>query len=157
MNHEIPHEFESDKNSNTQHPRWTQKLIGHNNAKKLFMESYKSGKTHHAWLINGPKGIGKATLSWQITKFLLNDYSSIDFNDKIKKSVISRRIEALSEPSLFLCRKQFDKSKNRFFQEISVDEIRKINHFFSLTNSESKWRIVIIDAVDDLSNSAANA
>ena len=34
-------------------------------------------------------------------------------------------------------------------------EIRKIKHFFSLTSTQSNWRIVIIDTIDDLSNSAA--
>ena len=149
--------FESDKNSHAPHPRKAAKLVGHVLAKKMFIDSYKSGKLHHAWLLHGPKGIGKATLAWQITKLLLNNSTSSKPSDSNLKTLITRRIEALSEPSVFLCRKQLDKTRKKFSQDISVNEVRKINHFFSLSNSENLWRIVIIDPVDDLSNSAANA
>ncbi|MED5531178.1 MAG: DNA polymerase III subunit delta' [Pseudomonadota bacterium] len=154
MEKNIIEEFESDKGPHTPHPRKTKKLVGHKLVKETFLDSYRSGKMHHAWLIHGPKGVGKATLAWQIAKFLLDNQSP---SNQKNKGLVSRRIEALSEPSIFLCRKQFDKSKKRFFQDISIDEVRKINHFFSLTNIASQWRVVIIDPIDDLSNSAANA
>ncbi|MDG2356604.1 MAG: DNA polymerase III subunit delta' [Paracoccaceae bacterium] len=149
--------FESDKNSSAPHPRKTVKLIGHVHAREMFINSYQSGKLHHAWLLHGPKGIGKATLAWELTKILLNNSTSPKPGDPNHKTLITQRIEALSEPSIFLCRKQFDKTRKKFSQDISVDEVRKINHFFSLSNPDNLWRIVIIDPVDDLSNSAANA
>ena len=149
--------FESDKNSYAPHPRKTVKLIGHVHARKMFIDSYQSGKLHHAWLLHGPKGIGKATLAWELTKLLLNDSTSSKPSGPNYKTLITQRIEALSEPSIFLCRKQFDKTRKKFSQDISVDEVRRINHFFSLSNPDNLWRIVIIDPVDDLSNSAANA
>ena len=67
-------DFESDKHPNSKHPRFTQKLIGHEAPKEIFMKSYRSGKLHHSWLIHGPAGVGKATFAWQIAKFLLNNY-----------------------------------------------------------------------------------
>ena len=70
--------LESDKNFHAPHPRKSKKLIGHVQARTMFFDSLKSGKLHHAWLINGPAGIGKATLAWQITKCLLNNYTSLE-------------------------------------------------------------------------------
>ena len=157
MQETIKPTFESDKNPYTQHPRTALKLVGHELAKEKFVTSYKSGKLHHAWLIHGPKGVGKATLAWQMAKFLLSDNNFLTGSTYMSKEIISQRIEALSEPSIHLCRKQFDKAKKRYFQDISIDEIRKIKHFFSLSSTQNSWRVVIIDSVDDLSNSAANA
>ncbi len=151
-------ELEADKLLNVPHPRTNKKIFGHESSKNIFIKSLKKNKLHHAWLIHGPKGVGKATLAWKITKLLqngLHDFDQIEEENKL--SVISRRIEALSEQSVLLCRRQFDKTKKKFLQEISVNEIRKINHFFSLSNTTSKYRIVVIDNINELSISASNA
>ncbi|MFL2802142.1 MAG: AAA family ATPase [Paracoccaceae bacterium] len=151
-------ELEVDKIPNVPHPRTNKKIYGHNKAKNLFLKSLKIGKLHHAWLIHGPKGVGKATLAWKIAKLLQNGFKDFDkIEEESELSLISRRIEALSEQSILLCRRQFDKTKKRFLQEISVDEIRKINHFFSLSNTSSNYRIVIIDNINELSIAASNA
>ena len=157
MNEDVKTDLESDKNFYAPHPRKAQKIIGHEQVREKFLASYNSGKLHHAWLICGPEGIGKATLAWQIAKLLLNKGTSFDETNFPSNTIVSQRLEALSEPSLFLCRRQFDKVKKKYFQDISVEEIRKIKHFFSLTSTQSNWRIVIIDTIDDLSNSAANS
>lgn len=41
--------------------------------------------------------------------------------------------------------------------EIKIDEVRKIKDFITLTPSESKSRVVVIDSADYLNNNAANA
>ena len=151
-------ELEADKIPNVPHPRKNKKIYGHNSAKGLFLKSLNTEKLHHAWLIHGPKGVGKATLAWKIVKLLQNGFKTFEKVDEENQlSLISKRIEALSEQSVFLCRRQFEKSKKKFLQEISVDEIRKINHFFSLTSTISNYRIVIIDNINELSISASNA
>ena len=151
-------ELEVDKLLNVPHPRTNKKMFGHESSKNIFIKSLKKNKLHHAWLIHGPKGVGKATLAWKITKLLQNGLHNFDqIEEENKLSLISRRIEALSEQSVLLCRRQFDKTKKKFLQEISVNEIRKINHFFSLSNTTSKYRIVIIDNINELSISASNA
>ena len=151
-------ELEADKLPNVPHPRTNKKMFGHESSKNIFIKSLKKNKLHHAWLIHGPKGVGKATLAWKITKLLQNGLHNFDqIEEENKLSLTSRRIEALSEQSVLLCRRQFDKTKKKLLQEISVNEIRKINHFFSLSNTTSKYRIVIIDNINELSISASNA
>ena len=151
-------ELEADKIPNLPHPRNNKKIYGHNNAKNSFLKSLQSEKLHHAWLIHGPKGVGKATLAWKIAKLLQNGFTNFEkVEEENQISLISKRIEALSEQSIFLCRRQFDKSKKKILKEISVDEIRKINHFFSLSSTKAKYRIVIIDNINELSISASNA
>ena len=53
------------------HPRETEQLAGQKEAEQEFLDACKGGRLHHAWLIAGPKGVGKATLAWRIARFLL--------------------------------------------------------------------------------------
>lgn len=64
---------EPDRIEGAPHPRETAGLVGQENAEAGFLEAYGSNRLHHAWLIAGPAGIGKATLAWRIARFLLAD------------------------------------------------------------------------------------
>ena len=46
-------------------------MIGHQDAENLFVDALNEGRLHHAWMITGPKGIGKATFAWRLAKYLL--------------------------------------------------------------------------------------
>jgi DNA polymerase III subunit delta' len=52
-------------------PRETAVLFGHEDAERALLESYKSGRIAHAWLIGGPPGIGKATLAFRLARFVM--------------------------------------------------------------------------------------
>ena len=53
------------------HPRETQQLFGHAEAERILLEAYRGGRIPHAWLIGGPRGIGKATLAYRMARFVL--------------------------------------------------------------------------------------
>lgn len=53
------------------HPRETERLIGQAPAEAAFLDAFNTGRLHHAWMLVGPKGVGKATLAWRIARFLL--------------------------------------------------------------------------------------
>ena len=36
-------------------------LLGQEKAEQVFLQAWKNQNIHHAWILNGPKGIGKAT------------------------------------------------------------------------------------------------
>ena len=111
-------EIEADKLLNVPHPRTNKKMFGHESSKNIFIKSLKKNKLHHAWLIHGPKGVGKATLAWKITKLLQNGLHNFDqIEEENKLSLTSRRIEALSEQSVLLCRRQFDKTKKNYYKK----------------------------------------
>ncbi|MBL4615560.1 MAG: DNA polymerase III subunit delta', partial [Magnetovibrio sp.] len=46
-------------------------LQGHDEAEQVLLDAYNSRRLHHAWLITGPKGIGKATLAHRFARFIL--------------------------------------------------------------------------------------
>jgi len=62
---------EPDRLEGAPHPRDTVRLIGHAAAEAAFLASHTAGRAHHAWLISGPRGIGKATFAWSVARFLL--------------------------------------------------------------------------------------
>lgn len=158
---------EPDRARGAPHPRETTRLIGQDAAERDFLDAYVADRLHHAWLITGPRGVGKATLAWRIARFLLAtplddggmfgapappDTLDIDPNHPI-----SHRMHALSEPRLFLLRRPWDAKSERLKQEITVDEVRKMKSFFSLSAADGGRRVVIVDAADELNVNAANA
>lgn len=160
------------------HPRETVRVIGQAHAEQEFLTAYNSGRLHHGWLITGPRGVGKATLAWQIARFLLatpvsqgNDMfgappapASLDI---APDHPVARRMRALSEPGLFLVRRggagstDADRDKNlrdgKFAADIRVHDVRKLANFFHMSASDGGRRVVIVDAADEMNVQAANA
>ena len=60
-----------DETSEAPHPRATEVFFGHAEAERELLDSYRSGRMPHAWLIGGPPGIGKATLAYRMARFVL--------------------------------------------------------------------------------------
>ena len=52
-------------------PRANPLLLGHEAAEATLIEAARAGRLHHAWLIAGPAGIGKATLAFRFARWLL--------------------------------------------------------------------------------------
>ncbi len=154
-------DFESDKLEGAPHPRFSRVVIGQDRVKKQFLHALNQGRIHHAWLMCGPKGIGKSTLAWNLAKFLLTSQGDDNDNDgdlcvNFEDPIISR-VEALSEPHLMLVRKNFDTKTKKVKSDITVDNIRDLVEFFEFTSPDGKPRIAIIDSIDDLNSNASNA
>ncbi|MZR30434.1 DNA polymerase III subunit delta' [Sneathiella litorea] len=155
----------SDKLDGYPHPQDTQRLFGHEAAEKLFLDNFLSGRFHHAWLITGARGVGKATFAYRAAKFLLSQLSSgggglfgpPESFDVPEDDPALSLIHAGSHPGLAVLRRQYDTKKKKFYTVIRIDEVRALSPFFQLTASEGSWRIVIIDPVDEMNASAANA
>lgn len=147
-------------------------LTGHENSEKTMLEAFASGKLPNAWLISGPKGIGKATLAHKFAKFLLtNKLPSSQEDGLFGDSLAAESPETLevdeNHPALarieagshgdFMVISAEDIDDDKVKQEISIDEIRKVNEFLSLTPSEADMRVVIVDSADEMNRNAANA
>ena len=135
-------------------PRTNTRLIGHEAAEATLMHDFESGKLAHGWLISGPRGIGKATLAYRFARTLLAGEHAADMHDE---HPIFKRIVAGSHTDLLVVEQIYDEKKEEKAREISVDQAREIAQFLSLTPGESQWRVVIIDSVDALGTSGANA
>jgi DNA polymerase-3 subunit delta' len=106
-------------------------LIGFNQTKSALLKSYQTQKLHHAILLHGKKGIGKASFAAEIAKEILG------------KSALY--------PDLLLIEKEAEK------KEITVDKIRKIADFSNQTSAISANKFILIDSACELNKSASNA
>jgi DNA polymerase III subunit delta' len=140
------------------HPRLAQVLRGHEEAQGQMRRAFDSGKMHHAWLITGAKGIGKATLAYRFAAFVLADAKSrqsgltIDPNSRTAHWLASR-----SHPDLFVLERLWDAKTKKLKSEMSVDGARAMSDFFGLTAGSGGWRVAVIDTADDLNIASANA
>ncbi len=149
------------------HPSETLDLIGQDAAQRAFLGAFNTGRLHHAWLITGPRGVGKATLAWRIARFLLatpdpdpDDMFGAPVPDTLAISPdhpIARRIAAGAEPGLKAVRRTENEKTKRLRDQIIVDDIRALGSFFQLSATDGGRRVVIIDAADDMNVNAANA
>ena len=148
---------ETDKEPNTPHPRDTYSYVGNDAEEAALAGALRGGRMHHAWMLTGPKGLGKATLAYRFARVALGAQTSgarplqVDPEDPT-----ARKIAAQAHPDLFILRRGLN-DRGRPRREISVDEARELGQFFSLAPSQGGMRIAIIDAVDDMNRNAANA
>ena len=147
---------EADRNGTLPHPRETSVLFGQQAAEDAFLDAVKSGRMHHAWLLTGPMGTGKATLAWRIARYLI-DGGTADDLQMDPDTPVFRRIAALAEPRLALLRRPWDHERKRLKTAITVEEARKLKGFFSLSATDGGWRVAIVDAADEMNVAAANA
>ena len=159
---------EPDRVEGAPHPRETLRLIGHPEAEAAFLDAFNSDRLHHGWMITGPQGVGKATFAWAIARFLLSqpadDGGGLFGAPPPATSLavdpehpVARRIAALSEPGLFLLRRGWNDKTGKLRAQITVDEVRKLHGFFSLSAVDGGRRVVIVDSADEMNTQAANA
>jgi len=150
---------EADRADGCPHPREVYSLIGHEAAESRFLKALRSARLHHAWLLTGPKGIGKATLAYRMARKLLGGESLLSTALDIPASdEIAQRVEALTHGNLFVLRRPYDTKLKRFRQDIPVDRVRQVAGFFQETAAETgKWRVCIIDSADELNRNSENA
>jgi len=151
------------------HPRETTRLFGQEAAEQGFLAAWAEDRMHHAWLLRGPRGIGKATLAYRIARALIAEGpgaggpgglfgasvpASLDPPDRCPVAI---RIRAQSEPRLAVLRRSVNEKTGRLRSQISIDDVRGIRRFLSLSATDGGWRAVIIDPADEMNRSSANA
>jgi DNA polymerase-3 subunit delta' len=152
---------EADRLEGFPHPRETQTLFGHAAAERELAAALASGRMHHAWIIGGPAGIGKATLAYRFARAALATPDERDASGTTLKigpdTRAFRQVQALSHPGLLVVRRPYDEKGKRFASAIPVDEVRKLRSFLSHRAGEDAWRVVIVDDANELNVNAANA
>ncbi|QLC24165.1 DNA polymerase III subunit delta' [Parasphingopyxis algicola] len=138
------------------------KLFGQDTAIDAFRDAMDSGKLHHAWLLAGPRGVGKALFADMAARRMLAQAARPEgLGEGLSVPDIhptAQLIDAGSHPDLRrLARLPRDRKPEELARNITVDQVRGIQSLFATTPSMSDWRAVVIDAIDDLERPAANA
>ena len=156
------------------HPKNTKIFIGHKNEREIFENAFFNNSLHHAWLLEGPTGIGKTTFAYSAARSILSYDKEVDkevslFSDTelmpIKalnfnfdeNNLIHNRISESTHVDLKVI-ERLDVSKSPYAQDvIPVNKVRELESFFSKTSGEGGWRIAIIDSLDNLNKHGSNS
>ncbi len=155
-------------------PRANPHLIGHGAAEGVLLRAWQSGRMPHAWLLAGPRGIGKATLAYRFARFVLNEGANAasaqsglfggaapapaDTLNLDPDNPIFRRVASGGHPDLFtLERGLVHPDTKKPTQDIVVPHVRRVNEQVRLTPVEGGWRVAVIDEAEAMNSNAANA
>ena len=135
-------------------------IAGQGKAVEQFASSWESRRLHHAWLLAGPKGVGKASFAREAATRILAEAAgpAVDLPglETPPDHPMAKLLSAGSHPD-FRWVERLGRPAGGLARNISVDQIRSLQDLLSVTPSMSPWRAIVIDSVDDLEASAANA
>src|SRR3954454_24536493 len=153
----------ADDDSAIPHPRETTSFYGHAEAEQALLEAYRAGRMPHAWLIGGPRGIGKATLAYRMARFVFAhpEATAQSVQNAAQLALppdhpVARRIAAQGHPDLLALERVADE-KGKVPMFIPVDMVRKTIRFFGSTPGGGGWRVCIVDSADEMNAAGANA
>ncbi|WP_336489211.1 DNA polymerase III subunit delta' [Methylobacterium nigriterrae] len=144
-------------------PREAFRLVGHAAAEAAFLSALGAGRLHHAWLIGGPQGIGKATLAYRVARWLLANPdlpapgALPERLDVDPGHPAARKVAALSHPNLVALRRHRMPGAKTLPTRIPVDAARRALDLFGATAGNAGYRICIVDSAEDLNPNSANA
>lgn len=156
-------------------PRENPDLVGHEAAEHALLEAFLSGRLHHAWLLCGPRGIGKATLAFRFARFLFQQAGSVSGVEEggglfgpappapaptslyvAPDQPVFRRVESGGHVDLFTLERAVNDNTGKLRSEIVIGDVRRVKEFMTRTAGEGGWRIVIVDGADEMNRNAAN-
>jgi len=136
-------------------------ILGQDKAVEQFATAWESRKLHHAWLLAGPKGVGKASFAHAAARRVLADaagpLSGLPGLETSDDHPMVKLVEAGSHPDMRQLERLTNEKTGNLARNISVDQVRSLSELFDLSPAMSDWRVVIIDSVDELEPSGANA
>lgn len=139
------------------HPREVFAYEGGEGPERAFLDALERSRLHHAWLLCGPEGVGKATFAYRAARRLLGARPDDRYGllGSLPDDHVNRLIVAGSHPDFLVLQRETEGDKVKKF--ISVDAARALPEFFAKTPSQSPYRVAIVDAADDMNINAANA
>jgi DNA polymerase-3 subunit delta' len=136
-------------------------IVGQDRAVEQLASAWGTRKLHHAWLLAGPKGVGKASFAKAAARRILAeaagppfDLPSLETDDEHR---IVKLVSAGSHPDMRWLERLVNEKTGNLARNISVEQVRELGEFLTLTPALSPWRVAVIDTVDDLETSGANA
>ena len=153
--------LQSDTLDDVPEPAENTRLIGHQGVMSTLVSAYRAGKLPHALLFVGAKGVGKATLAFHFANYLLRHPDTTKAPEHASApdpaSGLFRQIASGAYPGVLHLTRPFNEKTKTFKTVLTVDEVRRISRFLSMTSHDGGYRIVVVDPADDMNVNAANA
>ena len=143
------------------------RVHGHKRTLSSLQSALYSGRLHHAYLFHGPDGIGKQLTALCFAQVLLCQHVTKTAQGEVHAcgqcktcQRLERRVEGETEsyhPDLHWIQRERSPSTGKLGKEIKIQPIRELQKSLSFTAFEGGRRVVVIDEVERLGLSAANA
>lgn len=127
------------------------RVVGHELARGAVLEALAASRLPGSILLHGPRGVGKATLAFDIARQVFTRTSDESATH------IAAQVAAGAYPNLRILRKAPRDTGKGFFTAIRVDEVRSLIEESRMTRGRAGFRVVIVDSIDDCNPSSANA
>jgi len=135
-------------------------IVGQERAVEQFGSAWAGRKLHHAWLLAGPRGVGKATFARAAARRVLADAAGpIDLPglETPDDHPMVKLVEAGSHPDMRWLERLPKEKGEGLARDITIRQIRELGEFMSMTAALSPWRVAVIDSMDELNKEASNA
>ncbi len=136
-------------------------IAGQDRAIAQFAEGWATRRLHHAWLLAGPKGVGKASFARQAARRVLADAAGPPLDlpgiDTSADHPIVKLVDAGSHPDMRWLERLPKEKGDGLARDITVKQVRSLGEFMGMTSALSQWRVAVIDSMDELNREASNA
>ena len=129
-------------------------VVGHNRVLSLLQRSLERGALAHAYLLVGPPHVGKMTLALELAKALNCEAADPPCGECVSCHKIASAKHA--DVQIIGVTQDVNSAEARPRVEISIDQIREMQHSASLPPFEGKHKVFIINGAELLSTEAAN-
>jgi DNA polymerase-3 subunit delta' len=132
-------------------------LFGHVRAEAVLSRALANGRLPHAWLLKGPRGIGKATLAFRFARRLLADPAGREAAAADPADPVFRMVAGAAHPDLRVLVRVPNPKTGKLHKEISVEQVRHADNALHATAARAGRKVLVVDPADELSDAAANA
>jgi DNA polymerase-3 subunit delta' len=136
-------------------------ILGQDRAVEQFASAWSGRKLHHAWLLAGPKGVGKATFAHAVARRVLADAAGPEIGlpglETPDDHPMVKLVEAGSHPDMRWLERLPKEKGEGLARDITIKQIRALGEFMGMTPALSSWRVAVIDSTDELNKEASNA
>ena len=125
-------------------------LLGHDEAWREWREAMVGQRMHHAWLLAGSRGVGKASFAQAAARELVGALQGAEHHPDILTLTQGPKDEKEE-------RKRADGKPFELSRSIRIAQVREMQHRLTTRPTAGSHRAIIIDPADDLERNAANA
>jgi len=132
-------------------------ILGHDAVSQTFAEAMQKDRLHHAWLLYGVKGIGKASITKQLAALFLCESTDKENHQACGQCHPCAMLHAGAHPDFSEISLLYDNKKKKYNRDINIKQTREALNFLALSGLKSKKRVLMIDDANLMNNQAANA
>ena len=127
--------------------------VGHDKVVRALSQALADGRMSHAFLVTGPPRVGKMSLAMDMARAL----NCVGDDPPCGACGQCRRITEKLHPDVRVIDLEIDSNTGRRRTVITIEQVRDVQRDASLKPYEGRYRVVIFDGAEKLSEEAANS